>query len=80
MAVPDYGAAPLAKFFLLVRVLSLIAMLCIVGITAHFVSEIVSTNIEPPKEVVAMLAIVSPTTASSHSHMLLTYPLIHRPA
>lgn len=59
MAVPDYGAAPLAKFFLMVRILSLIAMVCIVGITANFVSEIVSTNVEPPREVVATLAIVS---------------------
>lgn len=60
MAVPDYGAAPLAKFFLLVRILSLIAMVCIVGITANFVSQIVSTNVDPPREVVATLAIVSP--------------------
>ena len=59
MGVPDYGAAPLAKFFLIVRIVSLIAMVCIVGITANFVSEIVSTNTEPPREVVATLAIVS---------------------
>lgn len=65
MPVPDYGAAPLAKFFLMVRVLSLVAMVCIVGITANFVSQIVSTNVNPPREVVATLAIVSSTSWST---------------
>ena len=59
MPVPDYGALPLAKFFLLCRMLSLTAMVCIVGLTANFVSEIVSTNLAPPREVVAALTIVS---------------------
>jgi len=63
MAVPDYGARPLAKFFLLVRGLSLIAMIAIVGMTANFVSEIVSTNVEPPREVVGALSIVSHSVA-----------------
>ena len=58
MAVPDYGALPLAKFFLLMRLLSLIAMISIVGMTANFVAEIVSTNYEPPKEVIGALSIV----------------------
>lgn len=57
MAIPDYGALPLAKFFLLVRLLSLIAMISIVGMTANFVAEIVSTNYAPPREVVGALAI-----------------------
>jgi len=65
MPVPDYGALPLAKFFLLCRMLSLIAMASIVGITADFVSEIVSTNLAPPREVVAALTIVR-----SSSHVL----------
>ena len=58
MPVPSYGAAPLAKTFMLVRGLSLIAMVAIVGMTANFVAEIVSTNVEPPREVVATLTIV----------------------
>ncbi|KAK4543342.1 hypothetical protein LTR36_005701 [Oleoguttula mirabilis] len=57
MPVPDYGAAPLAKTFMLVRGLSLLAMVCIVGLTANFVSEIVSTNVDPPREIVGTLAI-----------------------
>ncbi|KAI6833998.1 hypothetical protein KC365_g3033 [Hortaea werneckii] len=57
MPVPDYGAEPLAKTFVLVRGLSLLAMVCIVGLTANFISEIVSTNVDPPKEVVGTLTI-----------------------
>ena len=60
MPVPNYGALPLAKFWLLCRGLSLIAMIAIVGMTANFVSEIVSTNFAPPKEVIGALSIVSP--------------------
>nr|POE68815.1 hypothetical protein CFP56_66829 [Quercus suber] len=59
MPVPDYGAAPLAKTFVLVRALSVIAMIAIVGMTANFVAEIVGTNVDPPRDLVATLAIVS---------------------
>lgn len=58
MAIPDYGAAPLAKTFVLVRGLSLVAMVSIVGLTANFVAEIVATNVDPPREIVATLTIV----------------------
>jgi len=61
MPIPDYGAAPLAKTFMLVRGLSLLAMVCIVGLTANFVSEIISTNVDPPKEIVGTLTIVRST-------------------
>lgn len=59
MPIPDYGAAPLAKTFMLTRILALIAMAAIVGLTANFVSEIVSSNISPPREIEATLVIVS---------------------
>jgi len=58
MPVPDYGAAPLAKTFMLVRGLSLLAMVLVVGLTANFVSEIVSTNVDPPREIIGTLTIV----------------------
>lgn len=58
MAIPEYGAAPLAKTFVLVRGLSLISMVTIVGLTANFVSQIVSSNVEAPKEIIGTLAIV----------------------
>ncbi|KAF2168586.1 hypothetical protein M409DRAFT_65499 [Zasmidium cellare ATCC 36951] len=73
MPLPDYGAAPLAKTFLLVRGLSLIAMIAIVGVTANFVSQIVSSNIEPPKEIVGTLVI----TCLATLYTLLTIPFFY---
>lgn len=60
MPIPDYGALPLAKTFLMVRGLSLVSMVGIVGMTANFVSEIVSTGVSPPREIVGTLSVVSP--------------------
>ncbi|OCK77758.1 hypothetical protein K432DRAFT_303473 [Lepidopterella palustris CBS 459.81] len=57
MPVPSYGAAPLSKTFFLVRVLQVISMICIVGMTANFISLIVSSGIEPPKEFVGTLSV-----------------------
>ncbi|KAF2491953.1 hypothetical protein BU16DRAFT_467746 [Lophium mytilinum] len=57
MPVPSYGAAPLSKTFLLVRILQVVAMISIVGMTANFVSLIVSSGIEPPKEFVGTLSV-----------------------
>ncbi|KAG8624004.1 hypothetical protein KVT40_008980 [Elsinoe batatas] len=76
MPVPDYGAAPLAKFFLLCRLLSLIAMIAIVGMTANFVATIVSHNFEPPKEVVGALSI----TCIATLYTLLSIPFFYAQA
>ncbi|KAF2119750.1 hypothetical protein BDV96DRAFT_352174 [Lophiotrema nucula] len=57
MPAPAYGAMPLSKTFLLVRVLQVIAMLIIISITANLVSLIVQTGVEPPKEVVGTLSV-----------------------
>ncbi|KAK4626730.1 hypothetical protein CLAFUW4_04343 [Fulvia fulva] len=62
MPIPDYGAAPLAKTLILVRGLSLVAMIAILGMTANFVSDIVASNIEPPREVVGTLTITCMAT------------------
>lgn len=61
MPVPEYGAAPLAKTFVLVRGLSLICMIAIVGMTANFVAEIIGSSVEPPKEIVGTLVVVRGT-------------------
>lgn len=58
MPVPAYGAAPLSKTFALVRVLEVLSMIIVVGIAANFVDDIVSSGIEPPKEVVGTLSVV----------------------
>lgn len=57
MPVPSYGAMPLSKTFLLVRIMQVLAMIIIIGITSNFVSLIVSTGVEPPKEFVGTLSI-----------------------
>lgn len=80
MPVPDYGAAPLAKTFMLMRGLSGVAMIAIVGMTANFVAQIVSTNVDPPREVVATLSIVSfvPLT-QRYKHTLTGAPRLASP-
>jgi hypothetical protein len=58
MPVPSYGAMPLSKMFLLVRVLQALAMMIVIGITSNFVQMIVTTGVEPPKEFVGTLSVV----------------------
>ncbi|PPJ51403.1 hypothetical protein CBER1_08554 [Cercospora berteroae] len=76
MLVPEYGAAPLAKTFVLVRGLSLISMVAIVGMTANFVSQIVSSNVEPPKEIVGTLVI----TCMATLYCLISIPFFYAQA
>lgn len=59
MPVPEYGAAPLAKFFLLVRGFQLLSFIIIVGITANFVSEIVNSGYPTCHEIIGTLTVVS---------------------
>lgn len=58
MPVPSYGAMPLSKTFLLVRIMQVISMIVIIGITSNFISNIVATGIEAPKEFVGTLSVV----------------------
>ncbi|KAL1596427.1 hypothetical protein SLS60_009073 [Paraconiothyrium brasiliense] len=57
MPVPSYGAMPLSKTFLLVRIMQVIAMVVIIGITSNFIGNIVNLGVEPPKEFVGTIAI-----------------------
>jgi len=57
MPVPSYGAAPISNTFLLVRVLQVISMIIIIGITSNFVSLIVNSGVEAPKEFVGTLSV-----------------------
>ncbi|KAH7377299.1 hypothetical protein BKA66DRAFT_533733 [Pyrenochaeta sp. MPI-SDFR-AT-0127] len=57
MPIPSYGAMPLSKMFLLVRVLQAICMIIVIGITSNFVQMIVTTGVEPPKEFVGTLSV-----------------------
>jgi hypothetical protein len=58
MPVPSYGAAPISKLFLGVRVCQVLSMILIIGITANFIGNIVSTGIEAPKEFVGTISVV----------------------
>ena len=61
MPVPSYGAAPIAKSFLITRALQLICFVAIIGITANFVSEIVASGYAAAKEIVGTLSVASPS-------------------
>lgn len=74
MAVPTYGARPLAKTFLLIRAFQLLCFIIIVGITANFVGEIVSQNYVVPKEIVGTLTVVSGAPDLTQSSRLLLLP------
>ncbi|GAB7329436.1 hypothetical protein MBLNU13_g01222t2 [Cladosporium sp. NU13] len=61
------STTPLGRTFLISRGLSVVAMVSIVGITAHFVSQLVSSNIDPPREIVGTLTVVNSHNPSSPS-------------
>ena len=56
MAGPNYGA--LGATFKIVRILQAICLIAIIGMTANFVSEIVSSNNTPPNVVIGTLSVV----------------------
>lgn len=60
MPVPSYGAMPLSKMFLLVRILQALAMIIVIGICANFVQMIVVTGVAPPPEFIGTLSVVRP--------------------
>jgi hypothetical protein len=59
MAFPDYGAAPLVKTFFLARGVAIASMIAIIGMTADFIAQIVSTNRTVPQEIIGTLIMVS---------------------
>jgi hypothetical protein len=50
---------PLSKMFLAVRILQAICMVIVIGICSNFIQMIVTTGVEPPKEFVGTLSVVS---------------------
>ena len=57
MAGPDYGA--LGATFKITRVLQAVSMIAVIGMTANFISEMVSANATPPKVLIGTLTVVS---------------------
>lgn len=64
MPLPQHGA--LGMSFLGCRVLQFISLVVMMGLTAHFISDIADGSQNPPPPIVAILSIVS-----SPIHMLL---------
>lgn len=65
MPVPSYGAMPLSKMFLLVRILQALCMVIVIAICSNFVQMIVVTGAETPKEFVGTLSVVSVSSIST---------------
>jgi hypothetical protein len=61
MQIPSYGAAPISATFLIARVLQLVFLIIILGMTANFVNGMVMANHDPSKEIVGALVIVRST-------------------
>jgi hypothetical protein len=57
MAGPDYGA--LGATFKVTRALQAVSMIAIIGMTANFISEMVSSNATPPNVLIGTLSVVS---------------------
>jgi hypothetical protein len=56
MPGPAYGALGLT--FQAVRLMEIICLITIIGLTANFVSEIISTNLTPAPELIGTLSVV----------------------
>lgn len=57
MAGPDFGA--LGATFKICRILQAVSLIAVIGMTANFVSEIVSVKTAPPAVLVGTLSVVS---------------------
>ena len=62
MAIPTYGAAPIAVTFLACRALQLAFLIVIIGMTANFINGMVMANHDPSREIVGALVITSIAT------------------
>ena len=60
MAGPDYGA--LGATFKVTRALQAVSMIAIIGMTANFIAEMVSSNVAPPNVLIGTLSVVSHKT------------------
>jgi hypothetical protein len=59
MAVQDNGA--LGATFVVCRGMQAVSLIAIIGMTANFISEMVSADTVPPNVLVGTLSVVSPT-------------------
>ena len=66
MPAPQYGA--LGMTFTVMRGMQAISLISIIGMTANFISEIVTDNASPPNELVGTLSVVSPNYSIKKPH------------
>jgi hypothetical protein len=58
MSIPSYGAAPLSTTFLMVRVMQVVSLIVILGLTGNFINEMVMANLVPSREIVGTISVV----------------------
>jgi hypothetical protein len=58
MPIPSYGAPPLSTTFLLVRVMQIVSLIVILGLTANFINEMVMAELVPSREIVGTISVV----------------------
>jgi hypothetical protein len=68
MTMPKHGA--LGATFTVVRGMQGIALISIIGMTANFIAEMVSTNNTPPSVLIGTLSVVSFLHKSNHYRRL----------
>lgn len=74
---PRYGA--LGATFQLARIFQICSLIAIIGMTANFISSIVSNDATPPNILIGTISVVSPTIIYSILPVFLTYsPDLHR--
>lgn len=56
MAGPSYGA--LGATFKVVRILQIICMIAVIGMTANFIAQMVNNNNSPPEVLVGTISVV----------------------
>jgi hypothetical protein len=59
MQIPHYGAHPLSLTFLTVRILQLISITVILGLTGNFINSMVMANFAPSATIIGTIAIAS---------------------
>lgn len=74
---PRYGA--LGATFQLARIFQICSLIAIIGMTANFISSIVSNDATPPNILIGTISVVSPTIIYSILPVFLIYrPDLHR--
>ena len=78
MQTPQYGA--LGAALQLARVFQACSLIAIIGMTANFISDIVSNNLTPPDVLIGTITVVSCRNVLDTRDPNKTMLTVHRPA